>query len=56
VEFAQEPDADETQLNCLIRVWNHILERCLDTLAAMEKEYVEVVGITQALTGQQAPI
>ena len=35
-EFAREPDADETELNRLLRAWNHILERCLDTLAAID--------------------
>lgn len=34
--FTREPDPEESELARLLVAWNRILERCLDTLAAMD--------------------
>jgi hypothetical protein len=38
--FAHEPNAntDEPELSRVVRAWKRILERCLDTLAAMDQK------------------
>jgi hypothetical protein len=35
-QFTCEPDADKSELRCLLHVWRRILEQSLDTLAATD--------------------
>ena len=37
-QFARAPDLDEPELERVLRAWKHILERCLDTLAATDQK------------------
>jgi Orsellinic acid/F9775 biosynthesis cluster protein D len=37
-QFAQPPDHDEPELERVLRAWKRILERCLDTLAAIDQK------------------
>jgi hypothetical protein len=37
-QFARAPDPDEADLQRVLRAWNRILERCLDTLAATDQK------------------
>jgi hypothetical protein len=38
LRFTREPDPDEVELSRVLRAWNRILERCLDTLAATDQK------------------
>lgn len=37
-QFAHEPRPEEPELARVLRAWSHILERCLDTLAATDQK------------------
>jgi hypothetical protein len=37
-QFTCKPDPDESELDCVLRAWSHILERCLNTLAATDQK------------------
>lgn len=37
-QFARPPDYDEPEFERVLRAWKRILERCLDTLAAIDQK------------------
>ena len=39
-EYTRQPDQEETKLQRLLRAWDRILERCLDTLENMDHKDV----------------
>jgi hypothetical protein len=37
-QFTHKPDPNEPELDRVLRAWNRILDRCLDTLAATDQK------------------
>ena len=54
-QFARAPDADEPELERVLRAWRRILERCLDTLAASDCHELKLPGLGQGVSLQLGP-